>query len=116
MDTITEAIKQLGNDSDFHRKIIFSDEAHFWLNGFLNKQNMRYWPDSNSHVLHESSLYPEKNTVWFRDDQDQHVTVNGNRYRSMITEYFWPQFGWYGLGGHVVPTGRRHKPHSQCHN
>ena len=48
--------------------------------------------------------YPEKITVWcglwaggvigsyfFRDDQDRHVTVNGNRYRSMITEYFWPQ-------------------------
>ena len=23
---------------------------------------------------------------------------------------------WYGLGGHVVPTERRHKPHSECHN
>ena len=22
---------------------------------------------------------------------DRHVTVNGNRYRSMITEYFWSQ-------------------------
>ena len=28
---------------------------------------------------------------FLRDDQDRHVTVNGNRYRSMITEYFWPQ-------------------------
>ena len=27
-----------------------------------------------------------------RDDQARHVTVNGNRYRSMITEYFWPQW------------------------
>ena len=65
---------------------------------------MRYWSESNPHVLHESSLYPEKITVWCglwvggviwpyfcRDDQDRHVTVNGNRYRSMITEYFWPQ-------------------------
>ena len=65
---------------------------------------MRYWSDSNSHVLHESSLHPEKFTVWcglwadgvigpyfFRDDQDRHVTVSGNRYRSMITEYFWDQ-------------------------
>ncbi|XP_065368973.1 uncharacterized protein LOC135961402 [Calliphora vicina] len=55
---------------------------------------MRYWSDSNPHVLHESSLHPEKIKVWcglwaggviephfFRDD----------RYRSMITEYFWPQ-------------------------
>ena len=25
---------------------------------------------------------------FFRDDQDRHVIVNGNRYRSVITEYF----------------------------
>ena len=28
---------------------------------------------------------------FLRDHQDGHVTVNGNRHRSMITEYFWPQ-------------------------
>ena len=50
---------QLENDSDFYRKIICRDEAQFWLIGFVNKQNMRYWSDSNPHVLHESSLHPE---------------------------------------------------------
>ena len=60
-------LAKLENDSDFHRKIIFSDEAHFWLNGFINKQNMCYWSDSNPHVLHESSLHPEKITVRFMD-------------------------------------------------
>ncbi|GFU64384.1 hypothetical protein TNCV_3947511 [Trichonephila clavipes] len=24
---------------DFHKRILFSDEAHFWLNGYVNKQN-----------------------------------------------------------------------------
>ena len=80
------AEQQLENYSDFYRIIIFSDKAHFW------------------HVLHESSLHPEKITVWcglwaggviglyfFRDDQDRHVTVNGNRYRTIITEYFCTQ-------------------------
>ena len=43
------AEQQLENDSDCYRKIIFSHEAHFWLNGFANKQNMRYWSDSNPH-------------------------------------------------------------------
>uniref|UniRef100_A0A034VNY2 Uncharacterized protein n=1 Tax=Bactrocera dorsalis TaxID=27457 RepID=A0A034VNY2_BACDO len=28
---------------------------------------------------------------YFRHDQDQHVFVNENCYRSMITEYFWPE-------------------------
>ena len=53
------------NDSSFYRKIIFSDKALFWLNGFVNTQNMRYWSDSNPHVLHESSLPTEKITVRF---------------------------------------------------
>ena len=37
------AEQQLENDSDFYPKIIFSDAAHFWRNGFVNKQNMHYW-------------------------------------------------------------------------
>ena len=24
-------------------EIILSDEAHFWLNGYVNKQNIRFW-------------------------------------------------------------------------
>ena len=83
---------QLENDSDFYQKTIFSDEAHFWPNGFVNKHNLCYWLDSNLYVLQDSSLY----TVWcglwaggvigpyyFSDDQDRHVSVNGNRCRSM---------------------------------
>ena len=42
--------------SNFYRKIIFNDEAHFWLNSFVNKQNMRYLSDSNPHILHESGV------------------------------------------------------------
>ena len=51
--------QQLENDSDVYRKIIFSDEAHFWLNGLVSKQNMPYWSDSSPHVLHESLVQPE---------------------------------------------------------
>ena len=31
-------------------------------------------------------------TYFWRDDQDRHVTVKGSRYRSKISEYFWPQW------------------------
>ncbi|GFT73403.1 uncharacterized protein TNCV_150081 [Trichonephila clavipes] len=27
----------------FQKRILFSDEAHFWLNGYVNKQNCRIW-------------------------------------------------------------------------
>ncbi|GFU64407.1 hypothetical protein TNCV_3947741 [Trichonephila clavipes] len=32
---------------DFHKQILFSDEAHFWLNGYVNKQNCRIWSEAN---------------------------------------------------------------------
>ena len=31
-----QALEQLANDPLFYRKIVFSDEGHFWLNGFVN--------------------------------------------------------------------------------
>ena len=55
--------QQLENDSVFYRKIIFGDEAHFWLNGFVNKLNMPYWSNSNPHIPHDSSLHLETITV-----------------------------------------------------
>ncbi|GFV93931.1 uncharacterized protein TNCV_3572841 [Trichonephila clavipes] len=49
---------------DFHKRILFSDEAHFWLNGYVNKQNCRIWSEANPQVYVETSLHPEKLTVW----------------------------------------------------
>ena len=94
------ALAKLEENEEFHRKIIFSDEAHFWLNGFVNKQNMRYWSASNPIVLLETPLHPQKVTVWcgfhvggvigpyfFVDENDRHVTVNGVRYRATLEDY-----------------------------
>ncbi|GFX51587.1 hypothetical protein TNCV_5012911 [Trichonephila clavipes] len=49
---------------DFHKRILFSDEAHFWLNGYVNKQNCRIWSEANPQVNVETPLHPEKLTVW----------------------------------------------------
>ncbi|GFX00741.1 hypothetical protein TNCV_4577081 [Trichonephila clavipes] len=49
---------------DFHKRILFSDEAHFWLNGYVKKQNCRIWSEANSQVYVETPLHPEKLTVW----------------------------------------------------
>ncbi|GFW66249.1 hypothetical protein TNCV_1711481 [Trichonephila clavipes] len=45
-------------------RILFSDEAHFWLNGYVNKQNCRIWSEANLQVYVETPLHPEKLTVW----------------------------------------------------
>ncbi|GFW45156.1 hypothetical protein TNCV_716581 [Trichonephila clavipes] len=49
---------------DFHKRILFSYEAHFWLNGYVNKQNCRIWSEANPQVYVETPLHPEKLTVW----------------------------------------------------
>nr|XP_034195323.1 uncharacterized protein LOC117611486 [Osmia lignaria] len=80
---------QLDVDPNFHRKIIFSNEAHFWLDGFVNKQNCRIWDDSNPQVIQQRPLYPKKITVWcglwaagiigpffFENERGDAVTVN----------------------------------------
>ncbi|GFW33767.1 hypothetical protein TNCV_4052161 [Trichonephila clavipes] len=45
-------------------KNILGDEAHFWLNGYVNKQNCRIWSEANPQVYVETPLHPEKLTVW----------------------------------------------------
>ncbi|GFY17008.1 disks large homolog 1 [Trichonephila clavipes] len=89
---------------DFPKRILFSDEAYFWLNGYVNKQNCRIWSEANPQVYVETPLHPEKLTVWcalwaggiigpyfFKNDEGHNVTVNGDRYRAMITNFFIPE-------------------------
>ncbi|GFU25064.1 DUF4817 domain-containing protein [Trichonephila clavipes] len=49
---------------DFHKRVLFSDEAHFWLNGYVNKQNCRIWSEANPQVYVQTPLHLEKLTVW----------------------------------------------------
>ncbi|GFU86950.1 hypothetical protein TNCV_3442201 [Trichonephila clavipes] len=62
---------------DFHKGILFSDEAHFWLNSYVNKQNCRIWSEANPQVYIETPLHPEKTDclnnhnvqeLWFQQD------------------------------------------------
>ena len=52
-------------DDNFSHKIIFSDEAHFQLNGYVNKQNCRIWGTENPRVINEKPLHPQMATVWW---------------------------------------------------
>ncbi|GFU87973.1 transposon Tf2-9 polyprotein [Trichonephila clavipes] len=58
------AQKEIAVVPDFHKRILFSDEAHFWLNGYVNKQNCRICSEANPQVYVETPLHPEKLTVW----------------------------------------------------
>ncbi|GFX70992.1 integrase catalytic domain-containing protein [Trichonephila clavipes] len=111
---------------DFHKRILFSDEAHFWLNGYVNKQNCRIWSEANSQVYVKTPLHPEKLTFWcalwaggiigpyfFKNDEGHNVTVNGDRYRAMITNFFIPELNnhyvqelWFQQDGATCHTAR----------
>ncbi|GFT30356.1 hypothetical protein TNCV_2376561 [Trichonephila clavipes] len=60
------------SDSDYEEEDIQNsgshaskgDEALFWLNGYVNKQNCRIWSEANPQVYVETPLHPEKLTVW----------------------------------------------------
>ncbi|GFU33174.1 putative DD41D transposase [Trichonephila clavipes] len=102
------------------------DEAHFWLNGYVNKQNCRIWSEANPQVYVETPLHPEKLTVWcalwaggiigpyfFKNDEGNNVTVNGDRYRAMITNFFIPELNnhdvqelWFQQDGATCHTAR----------
>ncbi|GBN24932.1 hypothetical protein AVEN_244629-1 [Araneus ventricosus] len=43
--------------------ILWSDEAHFFLNCQLNTHNC-IWPIENPHAIHQVFLHPAKVTVW----------------------------------------------------
>ncbi|GFS77895.1 uncharacterized protein TNCV_2027831 [Trichonephila clavipes] len=41
-----------------------SDEEHFWLNGYVNKQKCHIWSEANPQEYVETPLHPEILTVW----------------------------------------------------
>jgi len=60
----TEHLRLLNIDFTLLGRLMFSDEAHFLLNGHVNHQNFRYWDDHNPHRYEEDALHPERVTVW----------------------------------------------------
>lgn len=49
----------------FSRKILFSDEATFYLNGVVNRHNYRYWSNDNPHwTVDAHTQWPKKLNVW----------------------------------------------------
>lgn len=96
--------QKVDNDASFTEHLFMSDEAHFHLSGHVNKQNCRFWSTENPRLLHEIPLHSQKVTVWcavsmhhivgpyfFEDDDGECTTVNGDRYRTMLSSFFIPE-------------------------
>ena len=69
--------------------LIMSNEAHFHLTGFVNKQNYRCSINTNPQWLHETPLHSSKVTVWCGVAR----TVTSERYLHMLNAFLVPQLG-----------------------
>ncbi|GFW37057.1 transposase [Trichonephila clavipes] len=100
-------------------------------NGFLCALLVEWLPqqtklphlsEANPQVYVETPLHPEKLTVWcalwaggilLQNDEGHKVTVNGDRYRAMITNFFIPELSnhdvqelWFQQHGATCHTAR----------
>lgn len=88
-------------------KIIFSDEAHFWKDGYVNRQNYRIWGTEKPEILRTKPLHPQKVTVWcglsatkiygpyFIDE-----SITSEVYNEFLKEKFLPVVDEEGLSDH----------------
>jgi hypothetical protein len=94
----------LRENRDILNNLLMTDEAHFHLSGFVNKQNMRYRSPVNPKELQEMQLLSPKVTVWcgvgtfgivgphfFENYNEKTVTVNSERYITLLEGFLEPQ-------------------------
>ena len=81
-----------------------SDEAHFYLNGHVNKPNCRIWESGKPQALHERPLHGSAVTAWcnvtmhriivpffFEDEDWDSVMVTGELYKEMKEHLVFPR-------------------------
>ena len=78
-------------------ELTWSDEAHFHLDGGVNRHNCRYWAPENPQWVVEQSLHSPRTTAWAAIWQGGVYgpfffdgTVNKERYLQMLQKEFWP--------------------------
>jgi len=110
-----EMLDLIGEDEDLVNNMWMSDEAHFHVSGFVNKQNFRYWSQANPRALHEKPLHSPKVTVWcaisasgiigpyfFENETGNAVTVNADRYVEMLQNFFTPQLARFHVNENTL--------------
>ena len=120
------ATDRFTEDADFGKKIIFSDEAHFDLSGYVNKQSCRIWgTETPTHTL-KSRCTQKRITVWVlvqrhnwviflrkwarRDRYSQWRSLSGHVKRIFVHKS-WRGGYWQ----YLVSRGRRYVPHSRSY-
>ena len=103
----------------WQKKIIFSDEAHFDLGRYVNKQNYCIWVTENPHAYIEKPTHLKRVTVWcgfwskgiigpflFENEQEE-----ADRYRAMLNEFLFTKIEEEDIGniGILFPVFEDHR-------
>ena len=64
VDFECQIVTMIDNDGFDVRCLWFTNEAHFHLNGIINKQNWSFWDSENPHLCEEKALHSSKFTAW----------------------------------------------------
>lgn len=95
-------LRQHSLDASFPDNVIWTDEAHVHLSGYVNSRNAVYWGLSKPTEVVQRGLHPLKITIWcaltsrgligpfYFEENGQTVTVNGIRYHDMLLNEFLP--------------------------
>lgn len=80
-----------------YKKIIFTDECHYQLEGFVNKQNWRHWGSEPPNFVTVKPLHPKRVTVWAGIHYDGIIdpfifqnNVTGDSYTNLLKEKIIP--------------------------
>ncbi len=84
----------LGHDIGVFDNFFYSEEARFYLDGFVNAQNYCIWSQENPHEYRESNLHPQEIGVWCARSRRRiigsiffEITIDGEVYRGIITQF-----------------------------
>lgn len=109
LDFADQELRRIAQDPTHLVRMMFSDEAHFHLDGGVNRHNHRYWSMENPNWVMEQGLHSPRVTVWAAIGEAGIIgpfffdeTVNSERYLAMLTDKFWPQIDQKGLTDDII--------------
>lgn len=89
---------RIENNEHLLYNICFSDESTFFLNGYVNKHNCRFWSDENPFLIREDHTQrPQKLNVWAGILGDHIIgpffleeNLNGQNYLNLLENLIYP--------------------------
>jgi hypothetical protein len=107
------------NNEVWFNNVWFSDEAHFHLDGVINKQSVQFWASENLHVIHEKVHHALRIAVWVAVSSHGLLgpifieeAVNSEHYLSMFCVS--PSCYRFVITNSVVHAGWSQAAHSKC--